>query len=110
MITIEVQHGRPYAIRPGKPVFLSAFRHLTSDTVLKSRLDLAILTESIKIENSTIEKCEGELRLLGELPKQPYQLTPRVNYLLTKIDASQKKIEGYETESAGLKKVLQTDF
>lgn len=110
LITIQSSGGRPYAIKPGKPVYQPAFRRLTEDKVLQSKLDLAVLTESIKAENQGIDKYEQELHLLGELPKQPPQLLSRVEWLLNKIYASQAKIEAYERESATLKKILQTEY
>ncbi|KAJ9622302.1 mitochondrial escape protein 2 [Taxawa tesnikishii (nom. ined.)] len=89
LITIQSSGGRPYAIKPGKPVYQPAFRRLTEDKVLQSKLDLAVLTESIKAENQGIDKVE---------------------WLLNKIYASQAKIEAYERESATLKKILQTEY
>ncbi|KAF2734038.1 hypothetical protein EJ04DRAFT_467423 [Polyplosphaeria fusca] len=103
-------NGRPASIKPGKPVYHPAFKRLTEDTVLRSRLDLAILTDLIKIENATIEKCENELLLLSQLERQPAQLTPRVRYLLGKLAASQAKIEGYESEQKDMKKVLGAEY
>lgn len=83
---------------------------LTDDHVLKARLDLAILTELIKIETGSIEKYEKELSLLADLPKQPGELQPRMRWLLTKVASSQAKVERYERESGGMKKVLQAEY
>jgi len=110
LISIVSSNGRPYAIKPGKPVYQSAFRMLTEDKVLASRLDLAILNEQIKAENASIAKTEDELHLLGELPKQPGELLGRVQWLLNKVMVSQGKIEGWEREVAVLKAVLTNDF
>lgn len=41
--------GRPSLIKPGKPVYHPAFKRLTEDRVLKSRLDLAILDQLVKV-------------------------------------------------------------
>ncbi|KAJ9641950.1 mitochondrial escape protein 2 [Coniosporium tulheliwenetii] len=110
LISIVSVNGRPHSIRPGKPVYLPAFRLLHEDRVLRSRLDLALLNESIKLENASIEKYEAELRNLAELPKQPAELAPRVKWLLGKVEASQAKVEGYESESNTLKKVLVSEY
>lgn len=110
LVSIMSYGGRPYAIKPGRPVYASSFKRLTEDKVLASKFDLAVLGESIKAETQTIDKCEQELRLLGELPRQPAELTTRVQYLLGKIQASQVKIEAYEQEAGGLKKVLQNEY
>ncbi|KAF2463647.1 uncharacterized protein BDR25DRAFT_329606 [Lindgomyces ingoldianus] len=103
-------NGRPASIKPGKPVYQSAFRRLTEDKVLRSRLDLAIFTDLTKIENATIDKCENELLLMSKLKSQPAQMTPRIQYLLAKLAVSQAKIEQYENESKVLKKVLGEEY
>ena len=110
MITIISSNGRPTSIKPGKPVYSAAFQQLTEDHVLKARLDLSILSELIKIETQSIDKVEAELSLLGSLPGAPKQTKGRVSWLLGKLWASQDKVERYEKESGGLKKVLQQEY
>ena len=110
LISISSSNGRPHAIKPGKPVYLAAFKYLTKDDVLRSRLDLAILTQLIGIENKNIDKFESELRLLADLPGQPKQLLPRINWLLNKSQASHAKVEKYEAEGATLKKTLTEQY
>ena len=110
LISIVSQNGRPYAIKPGKPVFQPAFRLLTEDHVLSSRLDMGMLNNVIKTENTAIAKNEEELKLLGKLPKQPPELMARIHYLLAKIQASQLNIEQTERKVADLKKILQVEF
>ncbi|OCL10324.1 escape protein-like protein 2 [Glonium stellatum] len=103
-------NGRPAAVRPGKPVFQPAFRRLVADRVLCARLDLALLAEALKAENAGVEALEAELRLLAELGRPPREVLPRVRWLLAKLAASQAKVEGWEREGAGLKKVLGEEF
>jgi RNA12 protein len=110
MISIASFNGRPMSIKPGKPVYEAAFRRLTEDNVLRSKFDLAILTDLVKIESTSIEKAENELKLLGELPRQPQEVAIRVKYLLGKIAGSQTKVEAYEKLQGELKKVLQEEF
>lgn len=110
LVTIVSANGRPASIRAGKPVYLAAFRQLTSDAVLRARLDLAVLTQRIKIESGNVEKYEDELLLLGRLPRQPAELGGRVRFLLGKTAASQGRIERYEREAGELKKVLVSRF
>jgi hypothetical protein len=110
LIAVKTFKGRPEAIRPGKPVFKAAFKLLTEDKVLKARLDLAILTELSKIEAKNIDKYEQELSLIAAMPKQPAQMAPRVIYLLEKLRGSQQKVEQWEAEMGGLKKVLTSEY
>lgn len=110
MISIASANGRPNKIKPGKPVYLAAFQYLTEDDVLRSRLDLSILTQLAAGQKSTIDACENELKLLAELPGQPAELKPRIRYLLAKAQAAQEKIVGFETKQAQLKKVLSEQY
>jgi RNA12 protein len=109
LITISSSNGRPHAVKPGKPVYQAAFKYLVQDQVLKSRMDLAIYTQLIGVENKNIEKYENELKLLTEASARPSFMS-RVQWLLGKADASQQKIEKYEAESAKLKKVLMAMY
>ena len=110
LISIKTYKGRPQIIKAGKPVYQAAFRLLTEDRVLKSRLDLSILTELTKIETKNIDKYETELNMLGSLPKQPREVGPRVQFLLGKLAASQAKILAWENEMATLKTVLLSEY
>ncbi|KAG7151922.1 Mitochondrial escape protein 2 like [Verticillium longisporum] len=110
LISVRTHYGRPQTITAGKPMYQAAFKVLAGDPVLRAKMDLAVLTEMAKVEAKTIDKVENELALLGALPKQPAQAGARVEYLLNKLDKSQRKIDGYDKEMAGLKKVLSQEF
>lgn len=110
LITIKNYKGRPQTIKAGRPVYQAAFRMLCEDKVLKSRLDLAILTELSKIEAKSIDKYETELNALGSLPTQPREVGPRVQFLLTKLATSQTKVEAWEKEMGALKKILTDEY
>lgn len=110
LISVQSSNGRPYSVRPGRPIYQTAFKRLVEDRVLAAKMDLALLGDSISGENSTIDKCEQELRLLGEMPKQPGEVSARIQWLLSKIQTSQNNIEAHEKESAGLKKILMTEY
>jgi hypothetical protein len=110
LITVQSVNGRPYSVKPGKPVYQPAFKRLVEDRVLAAKMDLALVGDATSSENKAIEKCEQELRLLGELPKQPAEVIGRVQWLLGKIKGSQDRIESYEKESAELKKILVTEY
>lgn len=110
LITVQSLNGRPYSVKPGKPVYQPAFKRLVEDRVLAAKLDLAILAEVLAGENKSIDKYEQELHLLGELPKQPGELRGRTEWLLRKIKGSQASVEGYEKESAELKRILRSEY
>lgn len=110
LITVQSSNGRPWSIKPGKPVYQPAFQQLVADNVLRAKMELGLLGEAIGGENKAIDKYEQELRLIGELPKQPGELFRRMRWLLGKIESGQRRVEELEERSAGLKKVLQTEF
>ena len=110
LISVKSTNGRPYAITPGKPVFLPAFRMLTADRVLSAKMDAAILDDKIKTSSGAIDKAEEELRLIGQLPRQPAELAGRSKYLLAKIQAAQASIESLEGRVGELKEVLATEY
>jgi len=110
LITVQSLNGRPFSIKPGKPVYQPAFQRLVDDSVLRAKLDLAMFTNAIGNQTKTIEKLEQELHLLGELPRQPAELRDRIQWLLTNVAVAQKKIEDFEKQSADLKKTLATEF
>lgn len=110
LITITSSNGRPNGIKPGKPVYQASFKCLTEDEVLKARMDLAIISQLISLENKNVEKFENELRTLAELPGAPGELKPRIHWCLGKVVGSQTKIQNLEAESAKLKKVLTEQF
>lgn len=110
LISIQSTHGRPHSIHPGKPVYTSAFRLLTEDHVLQSRLDLATFNELIKMENAGVEKCETELGILDKLPEKGGGVLDRVLWVMEKLKKSQRSIEEYEAESARLKKILRAEY
>ena len=110
LISVQSLNGRPYSVKPGKPVYQPAFKRLVEDRVLAAKMDLTLLGDAIGDATKSIDKYEQELRLLGELPKQPGELLARVQWLLGKIASSQTKIEALEKESAALSKILTTEF
>ena len=110
LITVKSTNGRPYAIKPGKPVFLPAFKKLVDDKVLGARMESVALNEQIKGVNKDIDKWEEELRLLGGLPKQPAELAGRTRWLLTNIRQGQDGIERLEGELGRLKGVLASEY
>lgn len=110
LISIQSLNGRPYSIKPGRPIYGPAFREMVKDRVLAAKMDLSLLSMQIGAENKSIDKYEQELKLLGGLPSQAGELKSRIYWLLGKIQGSQGKVEGYEKEAAEMKKVLQTEF
>jgi hypothetical protein len=110
LISVKVHQGRPKLISAGKPLHQAAFSMLVTDRVLKAKMDMAVLKEMAKVEAKTISGVETELTVLGQLPRQTLETAGRVTYLLDKLDASQRKIDEFERQMVGLKKVLVEEY
>ncbi|KAL4928265.1 RNA12 protein-domain-containing protein [Aspergillus undulatus] len=108
LISIVSMNGSPERVKAGRPVYQAVFKRLTENKTLSSRLDLEVISQLISKENKSIGAYEEELLMLGKLPKQPRELTGRIQWLLNKVYSSQEKIGKYEAESAALQKVLKT--
>ncbi|KAH8704253.1 putative RNA12 protein [Talaromyces proteolyticus] len=109
LITVKSSNGRPSVIKPGRPVYHAAFKHLTEDQVLRSRLDLEILKLLIDTENKNVSKYEDELQLLGNLKKYPVELYARIQWVSQKLQKAQASLEKYEKQSVSLTEVLRTN-
>jgi len=107
MISIINKHGRPYAIKPGKPVYRAAFERLLADKVLKAKMDMLSLKAVVKAETTDIVKYEEELQALAACEKKSGR---RVDWLVSKIEVAQRKVEDAEAQMGALKKVLQSEY
>lgn len=110
LISIKFYQGRPQTITASKPLHQAAFNVLVQDSVLRAKMDLAVLNEAAKSEAKTITAVENELSLLGSLPKQTSETAGRVTYLLKKLDASQKHITDLEKDMSEQKKILNKEY
>ncbi|POR32299.1 Mitochondrial escape protein 2 [Tolypocladium paradoxum] len=110
LISLKSHQGRPQLIRAGKPLHQAAFAVLVRDRVLRARMDLAALREMATVEARAMAAVEGELALLGGLPRQTSETSGRVTYLLGKLDAGQRRIGELERDMGALKKVLNEEF
>lgn len=109
------QIGRPFSIRPGKPIYKAAFQEILSDEGFKAVMDLESTTFLDKEEMAKVVKWEGELRELSTLLHQdgswlfgggrvPKEVDTRVKWLMKKLAESHTKIEKYEQEMVQAKK------
>lgn len=107
---ISSPEGRPSVIRPGRPVFSSAFRLIAEDKVFHAKMELGRLTFLSGEEKKNIEKAEEELSRLKELPApQLKEIESRIRYLIRKIAGSQRNIEVFEAKMGEMKKILQSE-
>lgn len=107
LIAIVNHNGRPYSVKPGKPVFRTAFGKLVKDKVLKAKMEMACLKNITEVHTKIIRTAEDELAVLATLDKKP---KARVEWLLQRIQTSQEKVEVADKETVKLKQVLKKEF
>ncbi|KAG0021701.1 mitochondrial escape protein 2 [Podila clonocystis] len=119
LVTISHRNGRPFVVRPGKPIYRAAFQEILSDEGFAAVMDLESSTFLEKEEMVKVVKWEGELRELSNLlhtdgtwifggGRTPKEVETRVKWLMKKLAESHGKIEKYEQEANTAKKAVAT--
>lgn len=119
LVTISHRNGRPFVVRPGKPIYRAAFQEILSDEGFAAVMDLESSTFLEKDEMVKVAKWEGELRELSNLlhtdgtwifgrGRTPKEVETRVKWLMKKLAESHGKIEKYEQDANTAKKVVAT--
>ncbi|KAK3846721.1 MAG: RNA12 protein-domain-containing protein [Linnemannia gamsii] len=117
LISIVHKHGRPYAVRPGKPIYKAAFQNILSDIGFTAVMDLESATHLEKEEMVKVAKWEAELKELSNLRhtdgswlfggrRVPKEVDTRVKWLMKKLAESHAKVEKYEQEASEAKKAV----
>ncbi|KAF9975836.1 mitochondrial escape protein 2 [Actinomortierella ambigua] len=117
LISIVHKNGRPFLVKPGKPIYRAAFRELLSDSGFAAVMSLDTMTFLEKVEQANVNKYEAELKELSSLLHQdgswifgggrvPKEIDTRVKWLMKKLAASHDKIAGYEQEISKAKLVV----
>ncbi|KAF9582484.1 mitochondrial escape protein 2 [Lunasporangiospora selenospora] len=117
LISIVHKNGRPFALRPGKPIYRSAFQEILLDTGFSSVMDLESANYLEKEEMAKVAKYEAELRDLSNLlhtdgswyfggGRVPKEVDTRVKWLMKKLAESHAKVEKYEQQANEAKKAI----
>ncbi|KAG0317887.1 mitochondrial escape protein 2 [Dissophora globulifera] len=117
LITIHQKSGRPYVVRPGKPIYRAAFQEILSDSGFAAVMEVDSNTFLEKQEMANVAKWEGELKELSNLLHQdgswifgggrvPKEVDSRVKWLMKKLAESHVKIEKYEQDMGVAKKTV----
>jgi hypothetical protein len=105
MISTRTVGGRILSIRPGKPLYHAAFRHLVKDTTLNALMESQLIANAISKEEANISKIEEELATLSKLSNR-WEIKPRSDYLSSKLYGSQQRIVELEKTNAVFQKIL----
>ncbi|KDE03772.1 hypothetical protein MVLG_05774 [Microbotryum lychnidis-dioicae p1A1 Lamole] len=119
-IIISHRDGRPSTIRPGKPVYRSAFSLLLSDSVFRSSIEFQINASAINTTTTELNAASKSLIELSQLfgdatgtfafgggRHVPREIEVRVAGLLGKMRECEDKLERLEEEKKDLLRVLK---
>ncbi|CAB4389502.1 unnamed protein product [Rhizophagus irregularis] len=114
----QLPNGRPYTIKPGKPLYQAAFTEIISDGLFAATMELQTAEYLLSIENNKIKKFEDELEKLGSLFVKtdgkwlfgsghvPEPVEHRVKFLLSLLKKRHIRAEEYQKQIEELKKVV----
>ncbi|KAF9115099.1 mitochondrial escape protein 2 [Mortierella sp. AM989] len=117
LISIVHKNGRPFAVRPGKPIYTAAFQDIVADVGFCAVMDIESASRLEKEEMANVAKWEAELKELSSLMrddgswlfgggKVPKEVDARVKWLMTKLAESHAKIEKYEQDITAAKQAI----
>ncbi|GAA5821571.1 hypothetical protein JCM10212_006519, partial [Sporobolomyces blumeae] len=119
MISITHKEGRPSSIRPGRPVYRSAFALLLSDPIFCSTLDYRAVTSALASAQNDLKSSQADLIELSKLfvpetgrwtlgggSRTPREIEVRVKKTLEKMRGAEDKIDKLTAEKGRLLKVL----
>lgn len=114
LIQVIHKNGRPFFVRPSRPLYRAAFQRLLSDQKLAASMRLLTNKQLLEGSNTALDKTEKELGELSRLSLkgsrfwsgEVHEIQARIYYLLNKMKALQGVIESQEKEISTAKKVL----
>ncbi|KAK9717133.1 mitochondrial escape protein 2 [Basidiobolus ranarum] len=102
LISINHVHGRPYSVRPGKPIYYSVFAELLQDTQFASKMSILTNKQIISEETEKILKYEQELKdIHGAFMniRIPKEMESRIKWLVENVKSSHEKVATLEKEN-----------
>lgn len=107
MVSVRTVGGLILGVRPGRPLYTSAFKSLVNNIALYAFMERNVLTEAIEKEQKNISSVEAELDVLSRISSISSKTKSRISYLENNLQASQSKIEAAEKQIADYQKTLQ---
>ncbi|KAF8952689.1 mitochondrial escape protein 2 [Entomortierella lignicola] len=119
LISILHKNGRPFSVRPGKPIYTAAFQDIMADIGFSAIMEIESASCLHKEEMANVAKWEAELKDLTSLLKNdgswmfgggrvPKEIDTRVKWLLAKLAKSHAKIEKLEKDIAAAGKAIES--
>lgn len=107
MVSVRTVGGLILGVRPGRPLYTSAFKSLVSNRSLYAYMEKNVLSDSIAKEQKNITSVEAELDVLARVSQLSSKTKTRIAYLENSLNASQAKIETAEKQIAEYQNILQ---
>ncbi|KAF8626167.1 hypothetical protein AX15_005055 [Amanita polypyramis BW_CC] len=115
IISITTRDGRPSTIKAGRPILRWTFTRLASDSIFAAAEEITYNSKLISSCEKTIRSCEDELVSIkqvmgtessGWFSSRDRGLRSRVQYVASKLQSAQKKLEALENVNRELRKTL----
>lgn len=112
LITCIHSNGRPFSIRPGRPLFYKAFQEMVSDVKLNAFMNLVTAKQLYKDYSAKLKELEVELQILNDTGDRGGWIVAsgvdsRRKWLNGAIGLYSKKVQGYFDDQVRLKKQLK---
>lgn len=113
IVQLVHKNGRPYYIKPNRPVYRTAFQRLLADKPLAASMRFLTAKQLHDAAVGGIQKCEQELAELSKFlltDRVSKEVTLRMNWLFKKINGMQSQVEQFDREMAEAKNILKMDL
>ncbi|KAI9105786.1 RNA12 protein-domain-containing protein [Phlyctochytrium arcticum] len=112
VISLMYDNGRPFGVKPARPVHRAAFEEMQRDKNLAAVLQILTVKQLTADEENNIKSCTAELeRLLplstSKVPSVKYEVQERMDMLGKSIGASVQKIKDLGVEVGDAKAVVK---
>lgn len=114
---IQSSFGRPYTVRPGKPIFKPVFEYLVNDIRFYATMGILTNKQLAADEMKKIEQYESEMARLSSVlqahsasglsSQTRNSVDSRMTYLAGLLKESSTKIEAMESEMSEFKKQIK---
>ncbi|KAJ3234871.1 mitochondrial escape protein 2 [Chytriomyces hyalinus] len=115
LISVGHKDGRPYTIKPGRPLYRTAFKRLESDPKYAAIMGLKTVKTVAANELAGLTALENELNMItGQADSRlswwaRSELRKRVDFVAKKIGDSQKRLAALDAEQRKLSSAVKLD-
>nr|KAJ3419606.1 mitochondrial escape protein 2 [Polyrhizophydium stewartii] len=116
LIILDHANGRPYSLRPGKPIYRTAFKQMNEDEKLVATMGIRTAKQLMADEEKRLKSYEDEMQTLASLNHSSSgaawwgpgtNVRSRIDFLAEKLGESSRKVVAWSDEETKFKKMLK---